>query len=156
MRPLFYLQSKPYKERNPLCMPAILTLAHRDVIIVFFSVCLSLIRVIYISSLVCVCVCAHVHLCPPTSISWCVFKVCVRQDSRCQAITQEYKRETCISKKYETSPLCNTLPGIPRLPWRAGTTTPSPPPLSPLTSRGVTQGKTSPHRPLTPPRNAAH
>lgn len=61
-KPLFYLQSKPYKECNPSCTPAIHTLAHRDVIIVLFCVCLCLISVIYIFplfiSLLCVCACA--------------------------------------------------------------------------------------------------
>ena len=67
LRPPFYLQSEPYKERSPSCMPAIHTLAHRDVIIVLPCVCLCLISIIYIFPLfffspVCVCVCVCVRV----------------------------------------------------------------------------------------------
>lgn len=89
-RCFFYLQSQPYKERNPRCVPAIHTLAHTDVIIVLFCVCLCLINVIYIY--------------PPfflsLSFSRChprqrftmrVFSLCVHRDTRCQALTRKIK-----------------------------------------------------------------
>lgn len=130
-------------------MPAILTLAHRDVIIVLFCVCLCVIRVISIFPpfLVCACICVS----PSHYFSLCVRGLCISGylSSSINTIIKELK------ERRDTPPL-QSFARVSSAPlWcRYYHTLPSSLLLF-HTSWGDTQGKTSPNRPFTPPRHTA-
>lgn len=122
-------------------MPAIHTLAHRDVITELFSACLCLIRVIYIFSLqvrLNVCLCAAA----------CMFMVCVYQYSQSSSINIKMIDEKRTLRTDGARLLFRSFASISSTLCSSGGDTPSPSahiPPGELTPRDLSEAAPLPH-----------